>query len=83
MYSLYIIGLGVAAQLHAQLEMISGLVSGVSESLQRNPFPITCRGSFLSSCWSEVALCSVWPVTGDSTAEGSPYTQQACSEFSI
>lgn len=73
MYSLYIIGLGVAAQFHAQLETIKGLVSGVSKSLQRNPLLITCRGSFFSYCWSEVALCAVWPVTGDSTAEGSPH----------
>lgn len=76
MYSLYIIGLGFAAQFHAQLEMIRGSVSGVSKSLQRNPLLITCRGSFLSYCWSEVALCSVWPVTGDSTAKGSPHTQR-------
>lgn len=47
MYSLCIIGLGIAAQFHAQLEMIRGLVSGVSKSLQRNPLLITCRG-FLS-----------------------------------
>lgn len=76
MYSLYIVCLGVAAQFHAQLEMIRGLVSGASKSLQRNPLLITCRSSFLSSCWSEVALCSVWPVTGDSTAEGSPHTHR-------
>lgn len=74
MYSLYVIGLGVAAQFHAQLEMIRGLVSDVSKSLQRNPLLITCRGFFLSYCWSEVVLCSVWPVTGDGTAEGSPHT---------
>lgn len=72
MCCLNIVGLGVAAQFHAQLDMIRGLISGASKSLQR----------FLSYCWSEVAVCSVWPVTGDSTAQVSPHTQ-TCSDFSI
>lgn len=64
MYSLYIIGLGFAAQFHARLETIRGSVSGVSKSLQRNPLLITCRGSFLTAGqrWPFV-LCGLWQVT--------------------
>lgn len=83
MYSLCIIGLGIAAQFHAQLEMIRGLVSGVSKSLQRNPLLITCRGflSFLLLVRGGPLFCVAcdrWQ-----HCRGLPSHSQICSDFGI